>query len=252
MTDPARDALDIEQLVADALKAIPGIDSFLTVSELDASSARLAAAYPDRVKLVHVGESADGYPIKALIIGPTKPGTALPLPDGTIAKVKVDFDTLEKLSRVAREEYGIGGAVQHGASTLPEEAFHLFREKETAEIHLATGFQNMIYDNPAFPQDLKRTIYEHLQKEHADEKKQGETEEQFIYKTRKKAFGPFKKQVWDLPVEVKVKICDKLEKQFDFLFKQLGVPNTQNLVQKYIKPEAAKIPAPAVLAQAAK
>jgi len=85
MTDPARDALDIEQLVADALKAIPGIDSFLTVSELDASSARLAAAYPDRVKLVHVGESADGYPIKALIIGPTKPGTALPLPDGTKA-----------------------------------------------------------------------------------------------------------------------------------------------------------------------
>jgi fructose/tagatose bisphosphate aldolase len=171
----------------------------------------------------------------------------VPLPDGTIAKVKVDFDTLETLSRVARDEYGMAGAVQHGASTLPEEAFHLFRQKETAEIHLATGFQNMIYDNPSFPADLKRAIYEHIRKEHSDEKKQGETEEQFIYKTRKKAFGPFKKQVWDLPDDIKGHIGKALEKQFDFLFKQLGVPNTETLVKKYIKPATVQIPAPSAI-----
>ncbi|RJP25057.1 MAG: aldolase [Candidatus Abyssobacteria bacterium SURF_5] len=173
----------------------------------------------------------------------------VPLPDGTIAKVKVDFDTLETLSRVARERYGMAGAVQHGASTLPEEAFHLFRQKETAEIHLATGFQNMIYDDPAFPADLKRSIYDHIHKQHADEKKSGETDEQFIYKTRKKAFGPFKKQIWDLPADIKNQICAKLEKQFDFLFKQLGVPNTADLAKKYIKPQSIKISAPAAAAQ---
>ena len=64
--------------------------------------------------------------------------------DGTIATVKIDFDTLKRLSTVAREEYGLAGAVQHGASTLPEEAFHHFPANGTAEIHLATGFQNIL------------------------------------------------------------------------------------------------------------
>ena len=41
------------------------------------------------------------------------------LPDGTLADVKVDFDTLQDLSQTARDDYGLGGAVQHGASTLP-------------------------------------------------------------------------------------------------------------------------------------
>ncbi len=173
----------------------------------------------------------------------------IPLPDGTIAKVKVDFDTLERLSRLARDEYAMAGAVQHGASTLPEEAFHFFRERETAEIHLATGFQNMIYDNPEFPEDLKETIYDHIHKEHADEKKSGETDEQFIYKTRKKAFGPFKKQIWDLPDSVRSRICGKLEEQFDFLFKQLGVPNTIDLVKKHIHPQPLEIVAPKFVAQ---
>ncbi len=174
-------------------------------------------------------------------------GTAhggVPLPDGTIAEANVDFDTLEKLSKVSRDEYGMAGAVQHGASTLPDNAFHLFREKETAEIHLATGFQNMIYDSSAFPDDFRRTIYEHLSKEHADERKEGQTEEQFIYKTRKKGFGPFKKQFWDLPADIKGPICDELEAKFDFLFRQLGVPKTEHLTKKYIKPVPVAVPAP--------
>ena len=38
------------------------------------------------------------------------------LPDGGIADVKLDLEALEALSKVAREEYGMSGAVQHGAS----------------------------------------------------------------------------------------------------------------------------------------
>lgn len=77
------------------------------------------------------------------------------LPDGSIAQVKLDFDTLKNLSAIAKSEYGLAGAVQHGASTLPAEAFHKFAETETAEVHLATEFQNMIYESkhslPQFP-----------------------------------------------------------------------------------------------------
>ena len=175
-------------------------------------------------------------------------GTAhggVPLPDGSIADANVDFDTLAKLSKLSQEEYGIGGAVQHGASTLPQDAFHFFPEKETVEIHLATGFQNMIYDNDAFPADMRKAVYDHLNKAHGDEHKEGQTDEQFIYKTRKKGFGPFKKQMWDMPADVKGPICEALEKQFAFLFEQLGMPNTEDVMNKIVKPKAVDVPPPA-------
>ena len=40
------------------------------------------------------------------------------LPDGSIAQVALDFDTLKALSAIAQKEYGLAGAVQHGASTF--------------------------------------------------------------------------------------------------------------------------------------
>ncbi|MDH4227209.1 MAG: class II fructose-bisphosphate aldolase [Deltaproteobacteria bacterium] len=157
------------------------------------------------------------------------------LPDGSIAKVKVDFDTIEKLSRVSREVYGLSGVVQHGASTLPDDAFHIFREKAAAEVHLATGFQNLTYDSASFPKALKEEIYEHLRKVHSDEKKAGETDEQFIYKTRKKGFGPFKEKMWMLPRPTIDAIGKELEDRFDLIFKKLNAVNTSAHVKKYVK-----------------
>ncbi len=93
----------------------------------------------------------------------------------------------------------MGGAVQHGASTLPDEAFGLFPQAGTVEVHLATGFQNLIYDSPHFPKELLTEIYRHLSDKYSGQRKQGETEEQFLYKTRKRGFGDFKKEMWGLP-----------------------------------------------------
>src|SRR5205807_5411566 len=70
------------------------------------------------------------------------------LADGSIAKVQLDLDALKALSRDARGTYGLGGAVQHGASTLPAEAFGHFPACEAIEIHLATNFQNIVFDHP--------------------------------------------------------------------------------------------------------
>ena len=119
------------------------------------------------------------------------------LADGSIADVKLDFNTLRDLGEVARREFGLSGAVQHGASTLPDGAFNNFPTCETAEIHLATGFQNMLYDG--MPAALREEIYAWLRVNAADERKAKDTEEQFLYKTRKKALGPFKRKLWDLP-----------------------------------------------------
>lgn len=156
------------------------------------------------------------------------------LPDGSLKEVSIDFETLRILSDIARKEYGLAGAVQHGASTLPEDAFDIFPQVGTAEIHLATGFQNLIYDSPALPPKFREEVYEYLKKEFSSERKEGETEEQFIYKTRKKGFGSLKKKWWDLPEDVKTSLREELARRFELLFKKLRVVNTKRLVEEVV------------------
>jgi len=158
------------------------------------------------------------------------------LPDGSIAKVNLDFSVLNTISKIAREQYGIAGTVQHGASTLPEDAFDKFPENNTAEVHLATGFQNILLDSKHFPKELREEMYRWLDKNAQDEKKPGQTDEQFYYKTRKKVFGPFKKEIWNLPESTKRAIAQELEAKFDLIFGKLNIKDTYDLVLEYVKP----------------
>ena len=156
----------------------------------------------------------------------------VPGPDGKVVEVNLDFECLENLSRIARQDYGLAGAVQHGASTLPRDLFNKFPELETAEIHLATDFQNMIYDNELFPEDFKKEIYVHLRKKFASEKKETDTDEQFIYKTRKKGFGEFKSKFWELSNEIRTEIGSHLQKKVEHLFTQLKVEDTLEVTKR--------------------
>jgi fructose/tagatose bisphosphate aldolase len=158
------------------------------------------------------------------------------LPDGSLAQVKIDFDTLREMSGVARKEYGLSGAVQHGASTLPDEAFHKFPETGTSEVHLATGFQNIMYDNPALPAEFRDEVYKHIKENFGNEQKEGQTDEQFFYKTRKKGFGNLKQKWWDLPNDVKDPIMKELSDKFELLFNELKVNGSKELVDKTVKP----------------
>jgi fructose-bisphosphate aldolase class II len=158
-------------------------------------------------------------------------------PDGKVRMdVKIDLVALEELSSAARSAYGLGGAVQHGASTLPAEAFDAFPRVGACEIHLATNFQNMVYDHPAFPVALKDEMYAWLREHAQEERKAKDTEEQFIYKARKKAIGPFKRQLWTLPEDVRAAIGQSLEDQFVFLMQKLCIGHTAGVVAKYVTP----------------
>src|SRR5213083_128570 len=157
------------------------------------------------------------------------------LPDGSIAKVQLDLDALKALSADARGKYGLGGAVQHGASTLPPEAFGSFPKCEAIEIHLATNFQNIVFDHPKLPADLRRELQQWVKAECKDEWKKGDTEEQFYYKSRKKAIGPFKRRMWDLPADVRGAIAADLEKNFAFLFEQLRVTGTRAITDRFVR-----------------
>ena len=171
------------------------------------------------------------------------------LPDGSVAKVAVDFDVHRRLGEVARTEYGLAGTVQHGASTLPDEMFHTFREVETAEIHLATGFQNALYEHPAFPAELHARIEGWCFENALDERKADQTDQQFVYTSRKKAIGPFKRELWDLATKDEVLAAQAAK--IAFLFRELGVVGSRAMVDRYVRPLELHRASPASVVEAA-
>ncbi|MEZ4656846.1 MAG: class II fructose-bisphosphate aldolase [Caldilineaceae bacterium] len=197
-----------------------------TVEELDAymlNYRRALAQYGDYTGLSKV----------SVATGTTHGGVIMA--DGSIGDVTVDFALLDTLGARTRE-LGGGGAVQHGASTLPREVFHNFPKTQTLEIHLAAGFVNLVFDHPRFPADLMQEIHAHLDKHHAHERKAGDTITQFYAKARKNAAGPFKAELWSLPADVYGPIMHDLQEFFAFLFKELGAANTKALVNRVVQP----------------
>jgi hypothetical protein len=158
----------------------------------------------------------------------------VPLPGGGVAEVELDFEVLRRLGEVCRNEYGIAGCVQHGASTLPDGLFHHFPAVETVEIHLATGFQNLLYEHAAFPADLDARMRAWCFEQCADERTKDQTDEQFVYTTRKKAIGPFKRELWDLPR--KDEILEAQRQKVAFLLEELKVVGSRSMVERYIRP----------------
>ncbi|HEY2324223.1 MAG TPA: class II fructose-bisphosphate aldolase [Thermoanaerobaculia bacterium] len=200
---------------------------------------------PDEVRAYMEGlrKHLDGEPGIAKISVQT--GTShggVPLPDGSIAQAKIDFNVLREVTDICRNEYKIAGSVQHGASTLPESVFNKFPESQAVEIHLATQFQNMILDAPSFPAEMKEQIRDFCFANCQDERKDGETDEQFVYKTRKKALGPFKQRMWEMPDSAKGPIIEALEHKFEFLLGKLGVFGTKDVVSQYVRVSSSDLP----------
>ena len=190
-------------------------------------------AYLDSLKvdLEKIAPGAVGLSKISVLTGTSHGGVVLP--DGSIKKVAVDFDLLQHLGAVARDSYRLGGAVQHGASTLPETAFTKFPEYDTLEVHLATNFQNILYDS--MPNDLRDEIYAYLDENHANERKEGQTDEQFYYKSRKRALGAFKQAIWSMSPDQIGKVKAACDIQFRDLFDRLGMADTRPYVDGHVQ-----------------
>ena len=192
------------------------------------------------------GDNGVGISKVSVQTGTSHGGTVMP--DGTVGSVAVDFDVHRRLGEVGRREYGVAGTVQHGASTLPDELFHRFREVETVEIHLATGFQNLLYEHPAFHRELHTEIEAWCFGNALDERASDQTDQQFVYTTRKKALGPFKRQLWDL--ETKDEILHDQGQKIRSLFHELGVEDSRSMVARHVTPVPWHRPIPAALGEA--
>ena len=115
---------------------------------------------------------------------------------------------------------------------MAEENINKFVQNEAIEVHLATNFATMFFDN--IPADLKKEMYAWLDVNSAGDRKPGMTDEQFYYKTRKNAIGPFKAKSYALSEAAKAKLGSAWEAQFDKLFNLLGMKDTKQYVEKYI------------------
>ncbi|HEU4673057.1 MAG TPA: hypothetical protein VFS32_09170, partial [Candidatus Limnocylindrales bacterium] len=98
---------------------------------------------------------------------------------------------------------------------------------------------------PAFPADLREQIDHWCFAEAADERKTDQTDRQFVYTTRKKTIGPFKRQLWDLPTKDEI-LADQARK-IAFLFEQLKVVGSRGMVERYVRPVEVHRPLPDVL-----
>ncbi|MDD4179303.1 MAG: class II fructose-bisphosphate aldolase [Candidatus Margulisbacteria bacterium] len=166
------------------------------------------------------------------------------LPDGSVKQVKIEFEVL-KMAREESLRYGWAGPVQHGASTLPDEVFSKFVEYGAAEVHLATGFQNILFEvGIAKEQGLKAAIERFIGVNFISEWKEDTSWLQFFTDNRKRANGPFKWQLWTMPEEVREAVSDALVTKFKYIFQALGVQNTQGMVNRFVKDVDFELPYP--------
>lgn len=157
----------------------------------------------------------------------------IPNADGSVRRVKVDLKVLKGLSRIAREEFELAGAVQHGASTLTEAQIGKFPLTGAVEVHLSTVFQNIIFDHPSFPKDLTHEIERFVVSTFGSARPDDQTERQFIYKQRKHAWGPFKRTIASMPGDARKSISATLEEKIARLFRALHVQDTDSLVARF-------------------
>jgi hypothetical protein len=169
--------------------------------------------------------------------------------DGTLAPVTVDYALLKTISDICRESFNMGGAVQHGASTLPGTQLAKFPGTGTVEIHLALGFNNLIFDHPSLPQALKDQIRDYTFANHAHERGPGENDTQFFYNSRKKAWKVIKKPFWDMGHKAHEEIMASLQAMFRDMFTWMNVGGTSDLVRAHTTVTKVAPPQPEVLRQ---
>lgn len=160
------------------------------------------------------------------------------LPDGSTGRMQVDFALISNLSAQA-STFGWSGLVQHGASTLQMEDLAQLPQAGVIEVHLATQIQNILFDHPAFPQDLRNRMITELTTSiigaEGDKLDASEdlSEAQRFYQARWAAWGLYKKELWSLPKEALDQICDSLAAWVADIFRALQVENRRQVLKEF-------------------
>lgn len=179
-----------------------------------------------------VGAGMPGIAKVAVQTGSSHGGTVEP--DGTIKQTTIDLELLRRLSQTARQEYGLAGAVQHGASTLSWKQLAAIPATGCVEVHLSTQLQNLVFDHPAFPADFRRDIRRLVLTTFGPKRQAGQSDAQVVYRQRKFAWGEFRRRFWTFDRDAEEAIGRTLEIHCRQVFDALGVSGTRSTVNRLI------------------
>src|SRR6185436_1671442 len=191
-------------------------------------------------------ERYSGKPISKLSVQTGTSHGGVVNPDGTRAMPAIDFNVLRDISAACRR-HGVAGTVQHGASTLPEELFREFPRHDAVEIHLATELQRIVLDHPKLPRTLRAKLERWVEETRPPEWRPTQTPAQNFEKAVKRAWGPFKRETWDMDPVALAAIGESLEIKFARIFSLLGVKGTRKIIEQYVKSVPVQVPQPAGL-----
>lgn len=144
---------------------------------------------------------------------------------------EVLFDHVESFGKVCRERYGMAGVAQHGTGATPDHQLHRFRAAGACELHLASGLQNLLLEHPRFPPALLQRIDEWVAQQHRASGQGGPPPARL----RKKAFGPFKRDLWAIEPDARDAIMRDMERKFATIFRELGVIDTLDLAKAVVR-----------------
>ncbi len=153
------------------------------------------------------------------------------------APVVLDYDYLRKLSKMAREEFHLGGVVIHSA--LSSDPPDNLPDSGIIELQLSAELQNTIFDHSAFPIGLREEMYSYLVTNYSDDRKKDEHSDEFHFRLREALWGHFKKELWALDNQTKSVIFRAIESQILTYFQSLNLIGKRNWMNSlYNTPKA--------------
>ena len=172
------------------------------------------------------------------------------LRDGELLRLTDDHSLVDELMRQGRltpEE-----AVEHPQRSVITRALgpEGTVEVDTRSFHARAGDLFLLCSDGLTTMLAEDEIRDFCFAHCTDERKPDETDEQFVYKTRKKAIGPFKRRMWDMGDDAKGPIIRDLEAKFEFLMEKLGVFGTKEVVAKHVPVSSGALPAYAAASDA--
>ena len=127
----------------------------------------------------------------------------------------------------------MAGCVQHGASTLPDDAFHEFPVAGTAEIHLATGFQNIVYDDGGLPDELRRRCWTGAPRTATTSASRARPTSSSCTRPARRRSGRSSAACGRSRGDA-AQIGANLRAKFGLLFDELGIAGTRDLVERHV------------------
>lgn len=161
--------------------------------------------------------------------------------DGSVGEMPIDLELVARLSATARDEFGLPGVVQHGASTLSMAQLAKLPGAGVSEVHLATGIQNLVFDHPALPTALVERMKRELDEENVTHAESGHyqaiaelSERQRFVMNRWKAWGRYKRELWTLEPQVLAAIGDGMESWAAELLTSLRLAGEREAVAPFL------------------